>query len=1288
LETSHDISWDNSDPSAGRNIPNHFVFSESDLSLEGGVKDSDLNKFLIPLLAVFAIYLPLSYTAPSPGQQSSGQPQSQETVQSPPTVEPPPKPAPGRVSGEAAKLLCDFFGLARDLGQNGGLNTQQKSDFENWRGDYCKIKSALNSKASKRVSPSGYDKIKIEYLIATVPDPKDTRLDHEFDLVLEAIQRAIGSAEYTLDRYWLPWERSQTAPPAISPADPKTAQIATRYLREPGVILFRDSIENRLLLLFLVGETPTGGIYGVAFQNALRQIEELPHWVGSSTEEHAEEKELRILGPYFSGSADSLAMALNAWIHEQTQRPRTRVITGSVGSIDKDDFLKKIAAPEGVLPEVTFYATVVPTRQVNRVFYEYLMGRDQKIKPYDDGNPTRAHIAVLAEESTRRGQNIRRAIRVQNEEATSGYLEKQAPPSACAPLPPPPQPPPRLLSLTYPLHIAQLRMEAAKIPSRNGAAKALEFKEPNLPLPMSEAGSPASADVLPVFSSLEPATMELALRKTLNAIHREPIRYVKVSATDPQDHLFLVREIHKHCPNAIIFMQSGDLLYLHSDHYLNYRGALVISSYPLFGLNQLWTYPFQGDQRRLQFSTTNAQGLYNATLALLNREDRVLEYGYPFKQYKDGQVRYPALWLSIVGLNDIWPVKTFKSEFPSEDCYTLPVTVKSPSSSGREKGAPRLGLSGKYVSPTGAVPLLLIGLICVALSLSLLSLRHCAWSRRRWLGRVFGDEEFYRYRLDRRIYLYCCCASLLTVSLFISGVVLLPGWIYKTFDPKDGDVLQKGWDRYWVNGAVALIIFALTLIAFTWLAVSIVRWMPNGWRHFRGHIWVVPELVIAAVMITLIIVGLGEVFFRFEMPEEVFFFLRTTELTNGISILPPGLLVALTAFLLFFLAVRRLNLAEQMSFMLKPRQRPDVAPQLLRFDDKRAKSFEGLRLLEDRVKETIISPNFRVPGAALVIPLFFINLFFFQANFIPSVEGPWFDWFFKLAFCFVPLMLVLALLRLIWLWVSAKRLLRSLWCHPLISQYAVKHFKEDRFKLLPRVNLMTMPTYDSLSSSVRQARSFYNAWKPRVKRDKAGEIKQLVEVAENKLSLELDSEARGDWQGALRYHLDTEATLAELTERVTGLLENSWERANDAEPDARWHDAGKFFLITYIAAFLQHILAQMQNLVRLITVGLVLLLFATISYPFQPRGQLLLLSWVTILTSVVVMLLIFIDVSRNETLSLLSGTEPGKVTFTTDLVFRALINGVVPILALLGAQFPEAVRQIISWLSVFEGKKS
>jgi hypothetical protein len=53
--------------------------------------------------------------------------------------------------------------------------------------------------------------------------------------------------------------------------------------------------------------------------------------------------------------------------------------------------------------------------------------------------------------------------------------------------------------------------------------------------------------------------------------------------------------------------------------------------------------------------------------------------------------------------------------------------------------------------------------------------------------------------------------------------------------------------------------------------------------------------------------------------------------------------------------------------------------------------------------------------------------------------------------------------------------------------------------------------------------------------------------------------------------------------------------------------------------------------------GLLLMLLAPISYPFQPREPLLLFSWVAILTFVVVTLFIFVSASRHKTLSLLTG---------------------------------------------------
>src|SRR5262245_37501136 len=514
------------------------------------MKNSDSNNWLIPLLAAFAIYVPLSSTS-SPDQQSSAQPQSPALIQMVPlaTPSPAPTPAPGRVSGEAAKLLCDFFGAKPDLdqdaqGRNSGRkqaqhNAPQDFDPKNLRGDYCRVKAIRELNKIGNPAPAEY---KIEYLIATLPDPKDSRLDYMFDRYLDVIQLAIGDAGYTFDRYWLPWDRSRAAAPVGLPADPKSPQtvMATRHLYDPGVILFRG--DKKLLLLFLVGETPTGGIHKVAFQNALWQIEELDGWRESNTE-GATEMQLRVISPSFSGSADSLATLLKSWMQGYETPPKVRIVSGSATSINKTDFLGKIAR-EGV----NFQTTVVHVQEANDQFYAYLSDLDPQSKRNDD----EPHIALLSEASTGHGQSIR--------------AESQGP----------------ILSLTFPLHISQLRVEAARqSPSRDEAAKALAARDSGLALPMIEAGSPASKDIVPLFSSVETVTMDLALDEALSAIHRERIRYVGVMSTDVQDRIFLVREIRKHCPNAMIFIQTDDLLYLHSESNLDFQNALVASTYPL-----------------------------------------------------------------------------------------------------------------------------------------------------------------------------------------------------------------------------------------------------------------------------------------------------------------------------------------------------------------------------------------------------------------------------------------------------------------------------------------------------------------------------------------------------------------------------------------------------------------------------------------------------------------------------------------------------------------------------------
>jgi len=86
--------------------------------------------------------------------------------------------------------------------------------------------------------------------------------------------------------------------------------------------------------------------------------------------------------------------------------------------------------------------------------------------------------------------------------------------------------------------------------------------------------------------------------------------------------------------------------------YLNLMGMLVFSTYPLFSMNQVWTAPFVGNSDRIQFSSGEAEGIYNAALAALDHPEMMRDYATPFSVVSDSV----PLWMSLVGSDSLWPV--------------------------------------------------------------------------------------------------------------------------------------------------------------------------------------------------------------------------------------------------------------------------------------------------------------------------------------------------------------------------------------------------------------------------------------------------------------------------------------------------------------------------------------------------------------------------------------------------------------------------------------------------------
>jgi len=361
-------------------------------------------------------------------------------------------------------------------------------------------------------------------------------------------------AEYTLDR-----RRYPKLPKSAEGDEPEWVKELPRRQREPGVILFRKPYKQEVLLLFLIGETPTAGIYKTAFINALKQIDTM-----CVAGRQRLCQSVPVLAPTFSGSVDALSSTIQQWNARLKNYPgwSFNVHSGSATAIDKAQFLKDIQR------NTKFSATIAPDAAALDCVLKVL-----EVKPQDK-------IVLLSEAGTGYGAQIVEATRRQNKEpASGGPCPKRSERS--------------ITSLSYPVHISQLRKAAEKVrgSDKEAAKEAPRIRPRNLRLSLEEGDDPK--DILPPFSKYETFSTELVLSNILTTISRERIGYVGLFSTDIRDQIFLATEIRRHAPNVVLFTVGADLIYLHSDVNLDFQGMLVASSYPLFSKNQLWTYPFR-----------------------------------------------------------------------------------------------------------------------------------------------------------------------------------------------------------------------------------------------------------------------------------------------------------------------------------------------------------------------------------------------------------------------------------------------------------------------------------------------------------------------------------------------------------------------------------------------------------------------------------------------------------------------------------------------------------------------
>ncbi|MEI8319107.1 MAG: hypothetical protein WCH79_14275 [Planctomycetia bacterium] len=456
-------------------------------------------------------------------------------------------------------------------------------------------------------------KVTIEPLILCVADPETSAVGFRFDLQIDALQKALGADEYVLDQWSLPWMEKKSA------------------LGKPGLLVFRksekDCIQQNLILVYLVGEWITSGIDREAFRAALLHIKRLE----AKAQEATPTKRLPILGPMFTGSVDSLGLALQ---HDATIWPKRDPVILNYSAMKVDLARLKALSRRFDLP---YGETILSTSAMWEGLSEYL-DRIYGKKP---------KVAWLSETGTLFG--LKRL-----------HLDRTYYP--------------------FPTGISKVRDAYANTTSGEskqklpvGATDGTILRFPSI--------DKKADDVLHRFDpGMQAPYAELALRQILLDIARNDYDVVGITATDHRDRVFLAQQVRRYAPRAQLVLLGGDLAYEHPDYRQALRGTIVASTYPMFPTNQQWSVR-EDSKSRYVFANHTGYALFNAVSAAMviqrdpdafdsdsailtvKEKEKIpfVEYGPP---HDDGtseetpQPQSPPLWISVLGDQGVWPVQS------------------------------------------------------------------------------------------------------------------------------------------------------------------------------------------------------------------------------------------------------------------------------------------------------------------------------------------------------------------------------------------------------------------------------------------------------------------------------------------------------------------------------------------------------------------------------------------------------------------------------------------------------
>jgi hypothetical protein len=503
----------------------------------------------------------------------------------------------------------------------------------------------------EKAAPDAKATQNLQILFATEPHPVETHLASEFDHNVDALVDGLTDAGYLFDSSLILWSVHGSRDQFDDDMKEKIAKSQEDDI--PGILLFRKKSDTTQkpkdpyangLIVFLFTDTPTGGIAREQAQNAVKILGLCGISMG---------REMRILGPAFSGSFASLVPVVGDLLKAGKQTERIIVRSGGVSvSSAAEEAVQRMRALWNI--DIDFGSAAHDNADSIRTAVGTLgrIGIDK------------SSTAILSE-----GESLYGGSFTDETKCPDGGPEK---PGGCVGKDGRPEDTGVTWSLDFPRDISSLRAGYEKQGIFDTTAPALPWKRF---LNLTDDDQSEADSVHSFGGAATQAAQESVLFGISEFLHAHDIRAVIVSATNEEDRYFLTQFLHAHNADVRVVVIGNTRIFMRGST-AQFRGDMMVDDFPMMPRLHDWTGT-ASDRDAPIFADAVAEGTYFAALDLfaeptepvlapqtsgaaphiLGRQFKWYpEYSAPNWGTNSASEQRPPMYVVALGSNATWPV--------------------------------------------------------------------------------------------------------------------------------------------------------------------------------------------------------------------------------------------------------------------------------------------------------------------------------------------------------------------------------------------------------------------------------------------------------------------------------------------------------------------------------------------------------------------------------------------------------------------------------------------------------